>query len=120
MILPCDTGITIASYIVFGAGTAFLVRADQHTDDTGLLVGCIGILAFLLGALHPKRAWQWPLLIAVSIVGAEIWALMSRVHHVKQQTAINYVLIGAFITAIGMAASYAGVGLRRVMRSSAA
>jgi len=111
--------MTILSYLLFITGAAFLIRADQHTDDTGVLVGCIAILAFVLGSMHPNRAWQWPLLIAASIVGAELWDLRSAVPHVKQQSAVSYALIAALITAVGMAGCYAGVGLRKIMRSSA-
>jgi vacuolar-type H+-ATPase subunit I/STV1 len=40
---------------------------NVHTDETGIVVVCMLIMAFVLGLIQPKAAWRWGLLVGLSI-----------------------------------------------------
>jgi hypothetical protein len=54
---------TLACYLFCTAADAFLGRYELHTDDTGVEVFFILLATFVLGCWHPRRAWQWALLV---------------------------------------------------------
>ncbi|MBZ5582647.1 MAG: hypothetical protein LAQ30_10680 [Acidobacteriia bacterium] len=97
----------IASYLFCLAAGAFLARFELHTDDTGVEVFFILAATFLLGCLHPRRAWQWPLLVGPWIPGAELLFGSGK------QSLGSLGLLLAFVVALGLAGSYAGALVRR-------
>ncbi len=83
--------------------SAWLGRAELHTDDTGILVGLIGIGAFLLAILEPRLPWVWGLIVPFGIIAVNIW----------KQSALSLLGIAAFTIGIGCAGAYAGAFIRR-------
>lgn len=53
--------------------SAWLGRADRHTDDTGILVGLIGVGGFLLSMVEPRRPWMWGIIVPAGIIAVEVW-----------------------------------------------
>jgi hypothetical protein len=84
------------------AFSAWLGRAELHTDDTGILAGLIGIGAFLSGVIEPRRAWIWGIVVPCGIIAVNAW------HH-----SVAWLGIAAFTLAIGCAGAYAGALIRR-------
>ena len=99
---------TIAAWALCIAGSAFLMHYELHTDDTGVEVAFLFALALILGVLHPRRAWQWGLLLGLSIPGADL-LFGSRTP--------GLVLIGLVTTGIAMAGSYLGAFAGRALGS---
>jgi hypothetical protein len=99
-----------ASYLFCAIAITFLARLELHTDDTGVEVFFILLSTFLLGCWHPARAWQWALLIGLSVPAAGwIWR--------TPRPTIDFT-VPAFVVAVGLAGSYAGVLIRRIMASA--
>ena len=48
-----------AAYLLCLPAMAFLARVELHSDDSGVIVALILVTTFILGCLHPKRAWLW-------------------------------------------------------------
>ena len=96
---------TLAAYLFCAAAMVFLGRFELHTDDTGVEVFFILAITFVLGCLHPRYAWQWAVLVGLSIPAA----------HVIVQRSTPGWLVAVFVIAVGMAGSYAGVAIRRVI-----
>lgn len=84
------------------AAAIFLAQFELETDDTGVEVGLILGISFVLGWAHPRRAWQWALLIGGSVPVAELAA--------RHQAMAG---VAAFTIGLGLAGSYAGAGVRR-------
>src|ERR1700759_3538766 len=53
--------------------SAWLGRADLHTDDTGILVGLIGLGGFLLAMVEPRRPLTWGVIVPAGVIVAELW-----------------------------------------------
>jgi hypothetical protein len=85
--------------------SAWLGRADRHTDDTGILVGLIGTGAFLLGIVEPRRPWMWGMIVPAGIVVVEIWNYNGGLS--------GLCAIAAFTTVIATTGSYIGAFIRR-------
>ena len=100
---------TIAAWLLCFAATALLARYDVHTDDTGVEVFLILVMTFLLGCLHPRRAWQWALPAGITIPAVELIA-GGRGGSLKQ--AWDVVLLTGFLIALGLAGSYSGAYFR--------
>ncbi len=105
------TRTAIAAYAFCLAAGAFLARFELHTDDSGVEVFLILAITFLLGCLHPRRAWQWALLVGAWIPGADL--------AFGKQGLRGAALLMAFVSAVGLAGSYAGALLRQMTRASA-
>jgi hypothetical protein len=102
---------TLAAYLFCFAATALLARYDLHTDDAGVEDFLILVVTFLLGCLHPRRAWQWALLVGASIPAVELLA-GARAPEMKQ--AWDLALLTGFLIALGLTGSYAGAFIRRL------
>lgn len=87
------------------AATLFLGYFELHTDDTGVEVGLLLVITFLLGTLHPRHAWQWALLVGPAIPAAQV--LFGR-----PQAGGGMALLLLFVVALGLAGSYTGALLR--------
>jgi hypothetical protein len=102
--------ISAASYLFCAIAIAFLSRLELHSNDTGVEVFCILLCTFLLGCWHPARAWQWALLIGLTLPAAGwIWR--------TPRPTVDFT-VPAFVIAVGMAGGYAGVLIRRIMASA--
>ncbi|MEO7145200.1 MAG: hypothetical protein ABI165_17020, partial [Bryobacteraceae bacterium] len=96
------------------AAMAFLARFELHTDDTGVEVFFIFAGTFILGCLHPRRAWLW-CLVAWSVPAAELlWGPSSP----ELNNIAAILKVAAFVTAVGLAGSYSGVLLRKMVTGS--
>jgi hypothetical protein len=98
----------ILAYVFWLPAVVFLGRYDLHTDDTGVEVFFLLLITFILGSLHPRRAWQWALLVGPAIPLAELL-------FAHPQPGAGALVLLAVVTAVGLAGSYAGAGLRRAI-----
>ena len=99
----------IATYVFWAASGGFLMSVEMHTDDAGLVALLIVAIAFILGAIHPKRAWQWALLVGPCVPAAH-WIFGSGI---SGFTAKDLLLLLAFTIALGLAGAYGGVLARK-------
>lgn len=97
----------ILAYALWLPAVLFLGRFELHTDDTGVEVFFLLAITFVLGALQPAHAWQWALLVGPCIPIAQL--LFGH----PERSVIAVLL--PLVIAIGLAGSYAGVGLRRAI-----
>ena len=97
----------ILAYAFWVPAVLFLGRFELHTDDTGVEVGLLLAITFLLGALHPRHAWQWALLVGPCIPAAQL--LFGH----RESSGLGLLL--AIVVALGLAGSYAGAGVRRAI-----
>jgi hypothetical protein len=95
---------TLACYVFCTAAGGFLGRYELHTDDTGVEVFFILLATFVLGCWHPRRAWQWALLVGPCAPAAD-W--------IFKPTQTGLAVITAVVIAIGLVGSYAGALLRK-------
>ena len=102
----------VAAYVFCCAAGAFLARFDLRTDDTGVEALFILAATFVLGCLHPRRAWQWALLVGPCAPAAEL--VFGTHPNLK-----DLPLIALFVIALGLAGSYAGVMLRKMASGAA-
>ncbi|HWC98985.1 MAG TPA: hypothetical protein VG456_19630 [Candidatus Sulfopaludibacter sp.] len=102
---------TIAAYVLLVAADAFLMSAELHTDDSGILAGMVVLTALFLGCLHPQRAWQWGLLVGPSLPLSDL--LFGT--PMKPRDAMLLVL---FLSAIGMIGAYGGVLIRKTLAAA--
>ena len=91
---------------------ALLARFELRSDDTGVEVFFILLATFLLGAAHPRNAWQWALLVGPWIPAAE---LVEKLSGGQGNASLNGGLwmLAAFVVLIGLVGTYLGVLLRK-------
>lgn len=82
--------------------SAWLGRAEMHTDDTGVLVGLIGLGGFFLSLFEPRRPWIWGVIVPSGIILVNIWRHSDGV-----------LAIAGFTLVIAFAGAYAGALIRR-------
>jgi hypothetical protein len=99
--------VSAACYLFCAVIIAFLARLELHSDDTGVEVFFILLSTFLLGCWHPVRAWQWALLVGLAVPAADWIGRTPR-------PGIDFA-VPAFVIAVGLAGSYAGVFVRRAI-----
>ena len=97
----------IMAYVFWIPAVLFLGRYELRTDDTGVELFFVLLITFILGSLHPRHAWQWALLVGPCIPAAE-WIFGH-----PQPGVMPVVLL--IVVVLGLAGSYAGAGLRRVI-----
>ncbi len=98
----------ILAYAFWIPAILFLARYDLRTDDTGVEVFFLLTITFILGCLHPQRAWQWGLLVGPAIPLTEL--LFGR-----SQNFAGTMLLLVVVTALGLGGSYVGAGLRKAI-----
>ncbi|HUI81820.1 MAG TPA: hypothetical protein VLY24_28050 [Bryobacteraceae bacterium] len=104
--------VAASSYLFCALAMAFLARLELHTDDAGIEVFCILLSTLVLGCWHPSRAWQWALLIGLTVPAASwIWR--------TPRPTLDFT-VPAFVIAVGLVGSYAGVFLRRLISARSA
>ena len=106
--------LEIAAYVLWMAAGAFLMRFELRTDDTGVLVFFVLLTNFLLGSLHPRRAWQWALLVAACVPSADL--IFGRPGH--PMALDDAAKIFGFLTVVGLIGAYAGVLLRKALAAA--
>jgi hypothetical protein len=92
--------------------SAWLARADQHTDDTGILVGLIGIGGFLISMVEPRRPWMWGLIVPAGIIVVEVWNYVYGNHDPHTGGVGGLCGIAALTIGIACAGSYVGAFIR--------
>ena len=85
--------------------SAWLGRAEMHTDDTGILVGLIGIGGFVLSLFEPRHPWIWGVSVPSGIILANVWRHSGGVG--------DLLAIAGFTMAVGCACAYAGALIGR-------
>ncbi len=97
---------TAAAYLFCLAAMYFLGRFELRTDDTGVVVFFVLAMTFVLGCLHPRRAWQWAA-TAWCVPAADLfWGTVLK--------GKDLLFIAVFVTALGLAGSYAGAWMRKL------
>jgi hypothetical protein len=102
---------TLAAYLSCVAAMIFLGRFELRTDDAGVVVLFILVITFILGWLHPRRAWLWP--FAGWCVPAV--HLFWRTANSELNGGSGILILTAFVTFIGFAGSYSGALLRKIV-----
>jgi hypothetical protein len=75
------------------------IDSSPKWDDTGIMVAAILFFSFLFGAIFPRYAWLWAIIIGSFILGFDI------VFEHNYQSAFSIIF--------AMAGSYAGAFFRR-------
>jgi hypothetical protein len=100
---------TIAAWLFWLPAAAFLGFFELYTDDAGVEALCILLIALVLGCLHPRRAWQWALLVGPCVPAADLlFGTPGRSPH-----GADLLLVTGFVVLLGLAGSYTGVLVRR-------
>jgi hypothetical protein len=100
---------TPAAWLFCLAAMAFIGRVELHSDDAGVIVALVLMMTFTLGCLHPKRAWIWAL-AALCVPGAEL--IWGKNFMLDPSHPFGMLMLAGFVTAIGLAGSYAGAFAR--------
>ncbi len=87
------------------AFSAWLGRAELHTDDTGVLAGLIGIGGFLLAIVEPRHPWMWGIIVPAGVILVEVWRHTGGVGGLFG--------IAAFTITIASVGAYLGAFIRR-------
>ena len=100
---------TAAAYLFCLAAMFFLGRFELRTDDSGVVVFFVLAITFVLGCLHPRHAWQWAA-AGLCVPAADLFWGTTK--------STDILLIALFVTAIGLAGSYAGVLMRKIVEDN--
>jgi hypothetical protein len=95
-----------ATFFLAVTFSAWLARAEAHTDDTGVVVGLIAIGAFVLALIEPRRPWVWGLIVPAGIILGNIWRHSGSVG--------SLLAIAGLTIAVGCGGAYAGALIRRL------
>lgn len=106
----------MAAWLFWLAAVPFLMSFELHTDDTGVEVMFLLAITFGLGCLHPRHAWMWALLVGPSIPAADL--LFGTPHPGLNHRGDLAILCGV-VAVLGLAGSYAGVLLRKLVSAAA-
>ena len=104
--------LTWIAYLLCIAAMVFFFRVGSQSDDVGIVSGLIVLTTFALGSLSPRRAWQWALLVGLSIPLAN---LSSGLEVPPVAGIPGFVVVAAFLVTIGMVGSYAGTLVHKVV-----
>lgn len=94
------------AYLLCLSAMLFLGRLELHSDDTGVIVFMTLGATFVLGCIHPSRALLWAL-IGLCIPAAEMMFGSTRIK--------GFYWIPVFITCVGLAGSYSGAFIRKIL-----
>lgn len=92
----------------------FLMRFELRSDDAGVLVLFVLVTTMVLGSLHPRRAWQWALMVGPCVPAAEL--AFGSGH--PPFDALDAVKLLAFLVAVGMVGTYLGVLGRKTLSAA--
>jgi FtsH-binding integral membrane protein len=86
--------------------SAWLGRVDLHSDDTGILLGLIGLGGFLLAMVEPRRPLTWGIIVPAGVILVEVWRGAEHLGSV--------LAIAAVTVATASLGSYLGSRIRRL------
>lgn len=107
----------IAAVVFALAAVSLLIRLDLYSDDTGVIAFLILATCFVLGAMYPRQAWRWAVMVAVCLVSAEMWNHYRGSTRPGVRNPWSFAGVGLFITAIGMIGAYVGSFSRSLFNS---
>lgn len=91
---PIPWGVMVVTVVaaVLGAAIAWLDTRPRW-DDAGVTVGLIFLVTAVLGAMIPRAAWRWALLVGIWIPAIEI----SRDLNPGALMALGVAFVGAYV-----------------------
>ena len=101
---------TWIAYLLCVAAMVFFFFVGSRSNDAGIVSGLIVLTTFALGSLSPRRAWQWALLIGLSVPLAN---LFSGLETAPVAGIPGSAVVAAFLVALGLVGSYSGTLLHR-------
>jgi hypothetical protein len=93
--------------------SAWLGRAELHTDDTGILIGLIGLGGLLLSMVEPRRPWMWGVIVPAGVIFVEVWNYSSGRNNPHLGGVAGLIGIAAVTIATASAGAYLGAFIRR-------
>jgi hypothetical protein len=97
--------LLIVAAILIGIGIAY-VDSRPTWDDTGITAGALLMAAGCLGLIAPQRPWVWALAVGIWIPA----------HAIVHQRSIGS-LVMLVVLAFPFAGAYAGMAVRRMLRT---
>ena len=101
-----------AAYFFAAAFSIWLGRVELHTDDTGILVGLIGIGGFVLAMVEPRRPWLWGLIVPAGVILVEVWNYAFGARNPHTGGPMGLCAIAAITIGVACAGAYLGAVLR--------
>lgn len=95
-------------WLFWAAATVLLGRFELRSDDAGVIAALVLVATFVLGCLHPRRAWQWSLLTGPAVPAADL--LFRRPAAAPN---LSTLAVFGFVVALGLAGSLTGAFVRR-------
>ncbi len=95
---------------------AFLFQGNLHTDDTGIIAGLILLFAGALAFLFRKAGLVVGSLLGLSVVASELWNRKMGIPRAHMARFSDFVLLFLFVSALSVAGSLTGFGIRRALR----
>ena len=106
-------GQLLAAWFFALSLSAWLGRAELHTDDTGILAGLIATGACLLAMVEPRHPWLWGAVVPSGVIGVNIWHYAYGTRSPNTGGIGGLVAIAAFTITLGTAGAYLGSFVRR-------
>ena len=101
----------MAAYLFCLAAMIFIGKFELHTDDSGVVVFFVLAMTFILGCMHPRRAWLWAL-SALCVPAADLFwgASNPDLNHPA-----SLLMLALVVTGLGLAGSYSGLLFRKIL-----
>jgi hypothetical protein len=107
--------LTWIAYLLCLTAMVMLFRFGSRSEDAGIVVFLIVLVTFALGSLSPRRAWQWALLVGLSVPFAY---LLSGFQVAPVGEIPGLLVLTAFLVGLGLAGSYSGTLVRRYAQAA--
>jgi len=105
-----ETARTVVLTVVALAGGAWIGYADSRSDDVFITLALLMGFSFVLGLDGPRRAWLWPLLVALWVPALDV--IMPRLGLAPQRPGEHFGVLSALaVTGLVMAVCFAGAYL---------
>lgn len=98
------------------AAAAFLFHANLHSDDSGILAGSLLLFAAVVSFLSHRFGRIAGSLLGLSIVASEAWNFHLNGPRPSINSLWNFLLLGAFVTAVATAGAFLGFGASLMSR----
>jgi len=93
--------------------SAWLGRAERHTDDMGILVGLIGMGGFLLSMVEPRRPWVWGFMVPAGVILVEFWNYLYGTRNPSTGGVPGLIAIAALTITVASMGAWFGALIRR-------
>jgi hypothetical protein len=93
----------------------FLFRGNLHSDDAGIIAGLILLFAGALALLFRKAGLILGSLLGLSVLASELWNWKMGISRAHMSKLSDFVLLFLFVSALSVAGSLAGFGVRRAL-----